>query len=103
MKSYSDIEAKVLQWGQARGIVQHGKPMGQALKTLEEVQELLQAIDEGSPGSVRDALGDIWVTLVMCAATMDINLLDCMYDAYNEIKDRKGRLMPNGVFCKDAV
>ncbi len=101
-KSYAEIEGKVMAWGRARQIVQHGRPMGQALKTLEEVNELLLAIDNGSTGEIRDALGDVWVTLVMCAATMDINLLDCFYEAYEEIKDRRGTLLPNGVFRKES-
>jgi len=100
MKSYADIESKVLQWGRDRGIVQHGKPMSQALKTLEEVNELLVGINKNSPAEIRDALGDVWVTLVMCAATMDINLTDCFYEAYDQIKDRTGFLTPEGVFVK---
>ena len=101
MKSYSDIERKVLQWGSDRGIVQNGMPMGQAIKTLEETTELLDAINKGKDADVRDALGDIWVTLVMCAATMDIDLVECMYQAYDEIKDRKGYLTPQGIFIKE--
>ena len=102
-KSYSDVEAKVLAWGRDRGIVQHGQPMGQAIKCLEECTELLDAINKNKDAAVEDALGDIWVTLVMTAATMNMSLLDCMYGAYNEIKDRKGFLGPDGVFVKEAA
>lgn len=102
MSSYAEIELKVLQWGEGRGIVQHGKPMGQAIKTLEECTELLDAINKGNAEEVKDALGDIWVTMVMCAATMDINLVDCFYQAYDEIKDRKGTLLPSGIFVKES-
>lgn len=35
--SYAQIEMKVIQWGEARQIVQHSNPYAQALKTLEEV------------------------------------------------------------------
>lgn len=100
--SYAEIELKVVRWGEARGIVQNGKPMGQAIKCLEETTELLDAINKGNVVEVRDALGDIWVTLVMTAATMDINLLECMYEAYEEIKDRKGTLLPSGIFVKES-
>ena len=102
MKSYADVESKVLQWGRDRGIVQHGRPMGQAIKSLEEVTELLDAINKNSTEDIRDALGDVWVTLLMCAATMDINLLECMYKAYDEIKDRRGYLTAEGVFVKEV-
>ncbi len=102
MKSYQDIENKVLTWGRDRGIVQHGQPIGQAIKCLEEVTELLDSINKNRDAAVADALGDIWVTLVMTAATMNMSLLDCMYGAYDEIKDRKGYLTPEGVFVKDV-
>ena len=102
MKSYADVESKVLQWGMDRGIVQHGSPMGQAIKTLEETTELLDAINKAHPADVMDALGDIWVTMVMCAATMNLNLMDCFYQAFEEIKDRKGFLTAEGVFVKEV-
>ena len=102
MSSYAEIEMQVVRWGEARGIVQNGKPMGQAIKCLEECTELLDAINKNNTVEVRDALGDIWVTLVMTAATMDINLLECFHEAYDQIKDRKGYLTPEGIFIKDS-
>jgi hypothetical protein len=33
----------------------------------------------------------------------DINLVGCMELAYDEIKDRKGTLLANGVFVKDET
>lgn len=102
MKSYQDIETKVRVWGHERGILQNGQPMGQAIKALEEVTELLDAINKGNTTEIRDALGDVWVTLVMCAGTMDITLLECFYEAYDQIKDRKGYLTPEGIFVKES-
>lgn len=102
MSSYAEIEMQVLRWGEDRGIVQNGKPMGQAIKCLEETTELLDAINKNNTIEVRDALGDIWVTMVMCAATMDINLTECFYEAFDQIKDRKGYLTPEGIFIKDS-
>jgi hypothetical protein len=32
---------------------------------------------------------------------MGIDLLKALESAYNEIKDRKGTMMPNGVFVKE--
>jgi len=101
-RSYQDVERKVMEWGVARGIVQNGQPMGQAIKCLEECTELLDAINKNRDAAVADAIGDVWVTLVMTAATMHIDLLECFYGAYNEIKDRKGTLGPDGVFIKES-
>lgn len=100
--SFSDIEMKVLQWGCDRGIVQNGKPMGQAIKTLEEVTELIDALHRHSLPDVEDAVGDVVVTLIMVCATMDIDLTNCLKKAYEEIKNRKGYLRADGVFVKES-
>jgi NTP pyrophosphatase (non-canonical NTP hydrolase) len=99
--SYAETEMKIVQWGEARGIVQNGTAMGQAIKTLEETTELLSAISNKNKDEVKDAVGDIVVTLIMVCAVLDINLVDCMKLAYNEIKDRKGYLRPDGIFVKE--
>lgn len=101
-KSYSEIEGLIYQWGCERGIVQNGRPMSQAVKCAEECVELLTAINKGSESEARDALGDVFVTLVMTAAVMDFKLLDCIYEAYGEIKNRKGFLRQDGMFIKEA-
>jgi len=101
--SYSKYEMKVLQWGMDRGIVQHGKPIGQAIKTLEEVTELLDAINRGDMPEIKDAVGDVVVTLLMVCATLDIDLTECLAGAYDQIKDRRGRLTAEGVFLKEVA
>ena len=121
--SYADIEMKVIQWGEARGIVQNGTPLGQAGKTLEEAGELVGACaklelmkavgyDKDSANievlaecknEAIDAIGDVLVTLIMCAATLDVDVTECLALAYNEIKDRKGYLRADGVFVKESA
>ena len=101
--SYSKYEMKVLQWGMDRGIVQHGKPIGQAIKTLEEVTELLDAINRGDMPEIKDAAGDVVVTLLMVCATLDIDLTECLAGAYEQIKDRRGYLTASGVFVKEVA
>jgi len=100
--SYSYYEMEVVRWGEARGIVQNGTAMSQAIKTLEETTELLDAINKNNLTEVKDAVGDIVVTLLMVCAVLDINLVDCLAEAYEEIKDRKGYLTPQGTFIKET-
>ena len=100
--SYAQTEMKVIQWGEARQIVQHSTPYAQALKTLEEVQELLDAIQAKDKEAMIDAYGDILVTLVMGCATADLDLVSCFNHAYEQIKDRKGYLSPEGIFVKES-
>lgn len=100
--SFSMIEMDVIRWGEDRGIVQHSNPYAQALKTMEEVQELLDAIQAKDREAMIDAYGDILVTLVMGCATADLDLVKCFNHAYGQIKDRKGYLTAEGIFVKEA-
>jgi NTP pyrophosphatase (non-canonical NTP hydrolase) len=99
--SYSMTEMNVIRWGEDRKIVQHSNPYAQALKTLEEVSELLKAITAKDREAMIDAYGDILVTLVMGCATADLDLVECFKHAYEQIKDRSGTLGPDGIFYKD--
>jgi len=75
--------------------------MAQAIKTLEEVNELLDAINKNDKEEINDALGDILVTIILQAELQNVNLTDCLEGAYNIISKRTGK-MQNGVFVKDA-
>jgi len=94
--------AKVAQWGYDRRITVNGEPMTQGIKTLEECHELLEAINRKDIHEIRDAIGDIMVTLVMQAELQGFTLEECLYQAYGEIKDRKGHLNEVGDFIKDS-
>jgi NTP pyrophosphatase (non-canonical NTP hydrolase) len=100
--SYLDIELKVIQWGEARGIVQNSTPEAQAKKTQEELNELFDAIVAKDKEAMIDAYGDILVTLVMGCATADLDLVTCFKHAYGQIKDRKGYLNAEGIFVKES-
>jgi len=98
--SYAAVEMKVIQWGEARSIVQNSTPYAQAVKTREELLELFTAIAKGDRAEMADAYGDILVTLVMGCACADLDLVECFKGAYEEIKDRKGYLNKEGLFIK---
>lgn len=114
MSSYADLELKVIRWADARGIIQNSNIQAQARKTLEEAGELLEAasslrvaLDCDSDSLIdawheayKDALGDVLTTLIVGAATADVDLMECLAQAYDEIKDRKGYLKPDGTFVK---
>lgn len=100
--SYAATEMKVIQWGEARGIVQNSTPAAQAVKTQEELDELIDAIRNGDKEAMKDAYGDILVTLVMGCACADLDLVECFKGAYEEIKDRKGYLGADGIFVKQV-
>lgn len=186
-KTLSELNEAIIQWAADRQIIKRSTAYAQAIKTAEEVMELIQAstvmeydddLDLGdmmenltfcqNVGDEMDAIGDIYVTLIvgaMChskltgtaysppdtvipssvknpiealqkclvmlgAASVDgrsdywtVNatmvsylaqiadggrselggdsLTNCVAHAYNQIKDRKGYLRPDGVFVKE--
>ena len=100
--SYSKHEMKVIEWAVARRIIPNATSQTQLLKTMSELGELADAIIKRDRPGIIDGLGDVLVTLIVVAALEDLDLTECLASAYNEIKDRKGTLMPNGVFVKEA-
>lgn len=101
--SYANVEIQIIQWGEARGIVQNSTPFAQALKTKEELDELFDAISKQDVAAMKDAYGDILVTLIMGCACADLDLVECLKGAYDEIKHRKGYLNKDGIFVKEST
>ena len=100
--SWAYYENEVEVWGHARGIIKNGKPMGQAIKTLEETNELLDAINKGDKEAIKDAVGDIFVTLLMQCAIQGFTATEALKTAFDQIKDRKGYLTTEGIFVKES-
>jgi len=99
--SFAKYEIEVVRWLEARKIIPNSTPQAQFLKTVSEVGELADAINKKDMPEIKDAIGDITVTLIAICALYDIGFVDCLAGAYGEIKDRKGTLLPNGIFVKD--
>lgn len=124
--SYRELEIKVIQWAEARKIIPNSTPVAQSRKTLEESGELLEAAaalkvcDDlaklfpelqnrvdfvgyrlGWVEKFKDAVGDVYVTVINACALADVDAVQCLAGAYDEIKDRKGTLMPDGTFVKE--
>lgn len=56
---------------------------------------------EDAPKAKLDAIGDMGVVQINIAERNESSLLECLCLAYDEIKDRKGRMI-NGSFVKDG-
>ena len=102
MASFGILELDVLRWAEARDILKHSNPMAQASKTIEEVGELVAALNNNDRTAAKDAYGDILVTLIVGSDMLNLSLLECLESAYDEIKDRRGKLNSAGVFVKEA-
>jgi NTP pyrophosphatase (non-canonical NTP hydrolase) len=99
--SYADVEMKIIQWAEARRIIPNSTPETQLLKAVSELGELADATIKKDREEVIDAVGDVMVCLINYCALQDISLVSCMESAYDTIKNRKGTLLPNGVFVKE--
>jgi NTP pyrophosphatase (non-canonical NTP hydrolase) len=99
--SYQAVEIKIIQWAEARKIIPNSTPETQLLKAVSELGELADATIKKDREGIVDGVGDVMVCLVSYCALQDIDLVKCIEAAYDEIKDRKGTLLANGVFVKD--
>ena len=120
--SFADVESNIVRWSEQRKIYPNSTALAQSRKTLEECGELLEATSklkllmELQPhlpdevfqkahsyilDEVRDAIGDVGVTLINVCALADVDFTTCLKGAYDQIKDRKGTLLPNGIFQKE--
>jgi NTP pyrophosphatase (non-canonical NTP hydrolase) len=100
--SYAAIEMKIIQWAEARKIIPNSTPEVQLLKAISEMGELADATIKNDQEAIVDSVGDVMVCLINYCALQDLNLVDCMEIAYDQIKNRRGTLLPNGVFQKDC-
>jgi len=100
--SYANVEMRIIQWAEARKIIPNSTPDVQLLKAMSELGELADATIKKDREAIIDAVGDVMVCLVNYCALQDINLIDCMEVAYDQIKNRRGTLLPNGLFVKSS-
>ena len=98
--NYWHTKLNVLEWAKEKGILQEGNQHAQMCKVTEEVGELAGAILKKDKTAIRDAFGDVLVTLVILARQIGVDETECFAEAYEVIKDRKGKLI-DGSFVKE--
>lgn len=89
----------VKQWHHDRNLIDGADDKTQFAKLIQEAGELSDNICKGK--DVRDDIGDMIVVLINIAERNKISLTECLQVAYNDIKDRKGKMI-DGVFVKEA-
>jgi NTP pyrophosphatase (non-canonical NTP hydrolase) len=110
MTTFEQLNKQIIEWAEARNIIKGARPIKQAYKTLEECGELIAAITvkemttepcKQDDAEIADAIGDIIVTLCIQAEMQGLDIVECLQGAYNEIKDRRGKMV-GGKFVKEA-
>jgi len=103
MMFFEDYESLVLDWAEARKIIPNSPPVAQCLKAVSEMGELADALGKRDIDAVQDAVGDVVVCLINLCALSGTDMTSCLALAWHEIKDRKGTLLPSGVFVKEET
>ena len=88
---------KVRQWHKDRNLIDGSDDKSQTLKLLQELGELSDSVCKEQP--ILDDIGDMLVVMINLCERNKITLQECLQVAYDDIKDRKGR-MEDGVFVK---
>lgn len=102
--TFSDLIDKINHWADSRGLKQ-ADPNIQWMRITEEVGEirdvLLKPTKFTEPqAALKDAIGDTLVTIIVLAHQLDLDVTECLGIAYEEIKNRKGKMV-NGTFVKE--
>jgi NTP pyrophosphatase (non-canonical NTP hydrolase) len=90
----------VSQWSRERKIISNSTPVVQFAKLVSEIGELADNVVKGR--CVKDDIGDCLVVLNTLALMHNTTLEQCLAQAYDEIKDRKGYINELGIFIKEG-
>lgn len=102
--TFSKLIANINDWADDRNLKQ-ADPKIQWMRVTEEVGEirdvLLKPTKFTEPQmALKDAIGDTLVTVIVLAHQLDLDVTECLTIAYEEIKNRKGKMV-NGTFVKE--
>ena len=105
---YQDLEIKetdrfqkIRDWADERGLYDKGDTKTQFCKLMEEAGELGRAVLKDNQAEFVDAIGDMVVVLTNMAMLGGTSIETCIDAAYDEIKNRKGKMV-NGTFVKNG-
>ena len=92
----------IREWAEVRGLYEQGDAKTQIIKLQEEMGELAKATLEEDRPEIIDAIGDMVVVLTNLAHLNGLQIETCIATAYNEISQRKGKMI-NGTFVKSDL
>ena len=95
----NNLEKLIGQWHRDRNLIDGSTDKDQFMKLLQEVGELSDSLCKGK--DFRDDIGDIMVVLINILVRNGVTIDECLEIAYNDIKDRKGKMV-DGVFIKEG-
>lgn len=89
----------VIGWHYDRNLIEGSTDKDQVLKLSQELGELSDSVCKGK--DIKDDIGDMLVVMLNIAERNGVILAECLHSAWNDIKDRKGKMV-DGIFVKEA-
>jgi len=93
------LVSRVELWHIERNLIDGSTDQAQFVKLIEESGELAGNIARGK--DLQDDIGDMLVVLINIALRNKYDLYECLEVAWDDIKDRKGKMV-DGVFIKES-
>ena len=88
----------VVQWHRDRNLIDGSTDKDQVLKLMQELGELSDSVCKGK--DIKDDIGDMLVVMLNIATRNGVTLSECLARAWDDIKDRKGKMV-DGIFVKE--
>lgn len=95
----NELISNIAQWHHDRNLIEGSDDKSQFAKLIQEAGELSDNICKGK--DIADDIGDMIVVLINIAERNNLSIEQCLEQAWNDIKDRKGRMV-DGVFVKEG-
>jgi len=93
------LAKNIAKWHHERNLIKGATDKDQFCKLIQEAGELSDNICKGK--DIADDIGDMIVVLINIAERNGLTLEDCMQRAWEDIKDRKGKMI-DGIFIKEG-
>tara|TARA_B100000676_G_scaffold141614_1_gene140321 strand:- start:82991 stop:83389 length:399 start_codon:yes stop_codon:yes gene_type:complete len=93
-----ELIRKTKKWHHDRNLIDGSSDKDQVLKLLQELGELSDSVCKEK--DIKDDIGDMLVVMINICERNKISLSSCLRAAYNDIKDRKGKMV-DGIFVKE--
>ena len=88
----------VIQWHIDRNLIEGSTDKDQVLKLMQELGELSDSVCKGK--DIKDDIGDMLVVMLNIVTRNGVTLSECLARAWDDIKDRKGKMV-DGIFIKE--
>ncbi len=94
-----NYEQLIGQWHKDRNLIEGSTDKDQYMKLIQEAGELSDSLCKGK--DIKDDIGDMMVVLINIMVRNNLTIEECLAVAYEDIKDRKGKMI-DGIFVKEG-